>query len=78
MAQLLPHTRRGNENHSVSSISPGAICCFPPAAHFSCTGMGAARTQKLGAVSAAAGTGVNQPLAGETPDRRGARGVWAS
>ena len=37
--------------------------------------LGEARTQKLGAVSAAAGTGVNQPLAGETPDRSGARGV---
>lgn len=67
------HSRREWESFCIFYFSRSHLH-FPPAAHFSCTGAGRCEDPKAQRSVCDGRTGVNQPLAGATPDRRGARG----
>lgn len=67
------HSRREWESFCIFYFSRSHLH-FPPAAHFSCTGPGRGEDPKAQRGVCDRRTGVNQPLAGKTPNRRGARG----
>lgn len=67
------HSRREWESFCIFYFSRSHLH-FPPAAHLSCTGAGRGEDPKAQRGVCHRRTGVNQPLVGKTPDRRGARG----
>jgi hypothetical protein len=64
----------GNANHSVSSISLGAICISHQLLTSAALAAGEARTQKLNAMSAAAGSGVKPGPGGRDSRQKGRKG----